>query len=62
MIILICKMFKKKVNGVYTNKEELLVDYAIDMDTGLSVIVPNINPQELGGRFNFEMGEWVLED
>ena len=62
MIILICKMFKKKVDGKYTNEEELLVDYAIELESGRSICVPCEHPSKLGGKFYSQLGEWVLED
>lgn len=60
MIILVCKMFKVKINGKYSEREELLVDYAFDEETGQAVIVPCSSPSSLGGVWCSDINEWVL--
>jgi len=39
---------------------ELLVDYAIDEDSGKTITVPNVNPKFLGATFDEEIGEWII--
>lgn len=51
MIILLCTI---------TNANELVVDYAVDTDTDTKVVVPSVHPAMLGGEFNIEIGEWVI--
>lgn len=61
MIICVCKQFEvmgKDRRG--TGKFELLVDYAVDIETGINVIVPNTHPAALGAKWDSEIGEWVL--
>jgi hypothetical protein len=61
MIVVICNMFEKEVNGIPSGQCELLADFAVDLETGGSVIVPAEHPTLLGAKFDFEIGEWVIE-
>jgi len=62
MIICITNMFPVvDRRGNDTGRKELLVDYAVDDDTGRVVIVPNLPPAQLGCKWSPEYGEWVLE-
>lgn len=58
MIILITKQFYNDMHKQY----ELLVDFAVDEETGQDVIVPCLHPHQLGGKFDCEIGEWAIYD
>lgn len=61
--ILIAKMFPiLDKNGFSTGKTKFLVDYAFDEETLKPVVVPCVQPSELGGIFDVELGEWYLPD
>lgn len=61
MIICICNWFPVPDRyGLPTGRKELLVDYAVDEDTGQSIVLPNEHPSKLGARFHAVLGEWVL--
>ena len=38
------------------------VDYGINLDTGATVVLPEMHPRELGATFNDQIQEWVLYD
>ena len=43
-----------------TKNNSLVVDYAVDTDT--IVCVPSVHPAMLGGEFNIEIGEWIINE
>lgn len=56
-LVLITKEF---IVNEKTEDTEILVDYALDMDSLQPVIVPNDKPENLGARFSTLIGEWIL--
>lgn len=61
MLLLICNWFPVlDSHGIPTGREELLVDYAVNPETGMNVCVPNQHPSTLGGKWDNDIGEWVI--
>jgi hypothetical protein len=63
MIILITGNFPVYDHqGYATGKTEFVVSHGIDVETGKTVILPNDHPRTLGGKFDYDIGEWVIYD
>jgi hypothetical protein len=60
-VILICGYFDIYEGNRNTGKKEFVVSYGIEEDTFKTVILPVEHPSKLGGRFDTEIGEWVLD-
>jgi len=61
MILLITKYFETLDAYMAYGKKELLVDYGIDLETGQTVVLPNITPKEIGAVFDVTYNEYILE-
>lgn len=63
MIIVVAGWFKVyDRQGRDTGKKEYLASHGVDVDTGRNVILSSESPEKLGAIFDFEIGEWVLDD
>lgn len=63
MLVLICKNFLKYDKyGASNGNTELLVDYAVDYETGKKVVVPCDHPWALGAVLDRDLGEWVIRE
>lgn len=60
-IILITGKYDTYINGIKGEKE-FVVSHGINEDTGISIVLPNEHPMKLGGKFDIELGEWVIND
>lgn len=61
MLILITNNFPVLDSmGFETGRYELLVDFAVDTNTGRNVCVPNEHPRNLGGVYDKVLQEWVI--
>lgn len=61
MLIVIANLFKTRDKyGIPTGQTELLADYAIEEETGKTVVVPPVHPAELGAMFDRDRQEWVI--
>ena len=58
MIIVITAKERNKRTGV----EEIIASHGVDERTGRTVILPQERPEQLGARFDDEIGEYVLPD
>lgn len=62
MIILITGHYPKTDKyGYKTGETEFLTSHGVDIDSGQNIVVPQVHPKHLGGVFNQQMQEWVLE-
>jgi hypothetical protein len=63
-IILVTGFFQKygRDGQELVGQTEFLTSHGIDVDTGKTVIVQSEHPKSLGAKFDYEIGEWVLED
>lgn len=43
-----------------TRKKELIVSHGINSTTNETIILPNVNPTELGAIYDSELCEWIL--
>jgi hypothetical protein len=63
MIVLVTGYFRKYDNsGRPTGNREFGVSHGIDMDTMENVVLPQLHPRQLGARFDYELGEWIIDD
>lgn len=62
MILLVTGWFPVYDNFGYTGEKVFGVDHGIDLDTGRTVVLPELHPKELGAKFNDELQEWVIYD
>ena len=60
-IILITGNFPIYENGYKTDKTEFITSHGVDEDTGKNIIVSQEHPRNLGGKFDTQIGEWVLD-
>lgn len=61
-IILITGKFPiTDAQGFPTGRTEILVDHAFEEDTYKAIVVPPEHPKNLGGKFDTQIGEWVLD-
>lgn len=58
IILVIVDEFNKVLN-----RKELIVSHGIDMDSDTldSVVFPPVHPREVGARFDYSLGEWVID-
>jgi hypothetical protein len=62
MIVLICGAFDIYRKGIKTGEKEFVVSHGIDSETMKTVILPSEHPARLGGRWDQQLMEWVLDD
>jgi hypothetical protein len=62
MILLITGWFPVYDKIGKTGEKVFGVDYGINLDTGATVVLPEMHPRELGATFNDQIQEWVLYD
>ncbi len=60
MIICVTGWFPVYKDGHPTGDKEFLVSHGIDTETDKLVILPCQPPNQLGAKFNIELGEWYL--
>ena len=59
MIVLICyKEIDKE--SIYYNK--YIVSHGINFYTNDNVVLPQVTPQELDGKFNYDLNSYVIYD
>jgi hypothetical protein len=63
-IILVTGYFQKygRDGHEILGETEFLTSHGIDEETGKTVIVQAEHPKYLGAKFDYEIGEWILED
>ncbi len=57
MIMLITLWERNKKTG----RTELVTSHGVDVDTGRTIITSCDHPEKLGGRYDGEVGEWVID-
>ena len=62
MIILITGTFPTYDKYGIRNGKEFVVSHGYDPKTGKDIITTNDHHKRMGGRFDMDMGEWVLDD
>lgn len=61
-VILITGYFPKYDKyGFPTGEKEFLTSHGVCETTGKNIIVSQDHPKNLGGRFDTQIGEWVLD-
>lgn len=54
MVIVVCETNKK------TGLKELIVSHGIDMVTGWHITLPCERPQDIGAKFDIDIGEYMI--
>lgn len=61
MIICVTAWFDKYDKfGYRTGEKEFLVSHGVDSETDENIILPFQHPEEIGAKYNYDIGEWVL--
>ncbi len=45
----------------FSGKKTLIVSHGVDSETDLPVTLPPLHPEQIGAKFNAEIGEYVLD-
>lgn len=56
MILIITTTERNRLTGF----PRLIVSHGIDLETDLTVILPNVHPEEIGAKIDLNTGEYVL--
>lgn len=56
IIVIVCKEKCKRSGRILE-----ICSHNIDVDTGKIIILPNDSPERIGAKWDFEIGEFVLE-
>jgi hypothetical protein len=60
-MIVICGWYPvEDVHGLPTGDKELLVSHGLDPDTLAIIPLPNVSPQEMGCKYDLDIGEYVI--
>lgn len=57
MVVIVDKEIDKR-----TGKEVLIVSHGVNQETGETVVLPCVSPQEIGARLDMSLGEYVLDE
>ena len=47
--------------GYSTGETQFITSHGVDENTGKHIIVSQDHPKNLGGKFDAQMGEWVID-